>query len=586
MEGRGLRRQARILVVDDEESMRYLLETALEDEGYMVSTASGGQEALEALEFEPFDLALIDLRMPGKIDGLQLMKEARRLAPEVVIIILTAYASLESAIEAVRQGAFDYIIKPVELAQLSLAVKRALQKKEAEEEIRRLLISEKRARQLADSLAEVSRLINSILDLDKVLEMILEQVERFVPYDSASIWLISDRTATVAAARGFSGMEGVIGARLFLDEGTLNYHVLLSKRPFIVEDVRQAEGWQDDVPGCERVRAWMGVPLIVRDEVIGMLTLDKYEPGFYRQEDAELALAFANQVATAIENARLYGNIQVRVRELTLLSEVGRTVTSTLDLECILALFMENVTKGLEVEAASIALLDEEMGELVFTVAAGGGAAEVKKLRLKMGQGVAGWVAQEGRPLIVPDVQKDSRFYPGVDQITGFTTRSILCAPLKSRDRVLGVIEAMNKIGGSFDGNDLRLLESLAAFVIIAIENARLYQEQKEAASQLAIKNKELLETRDRLIKAERLAAIGQIGVTISHEINNPLTAVLGNADWLLTTQKELPPQVREALRDIYKGSIRIRDIIKKLQDIKEDRIVKYMEGIEMIELK
>lgn len=122
---------AHILIVDDEDTLRYFLRRTLEDEGYRVSTAANGQLALELLARETFDLALVDLRMAG-VDGLEVMRQFRQQSPETQIIILTAYASVPSAVEALRHGAHDYLTKPFETAELLVSVADGLARRRAE----------------------------------------------------------------------------------------------------------------------------------------------------------------------------------------------------------------------------------------------------------------------------------------------------------------------------------------------------------------------------------------------------------------------------------------------------------------------
>ena len=134
-------------------------------------------------------------------------------------------------------------------------------------------------------------------------------------------------------------------------------------------------------------------------------------------------------------------------------------------------------------EAWSLLLMDERRQELRFEVGTGERGPLVKQFRLKPGEGIAGWVAREGQACIVEDVAADARFAVHVDSATGFTTRAVLCVPLKSKGKVLGVIELLNKLDGAvFDGRDLQVVSILADYAAIAIENARLYQRAEELA--------------------------------------------------------------------------------------------------------
>ena len=172
----------------------------------------------------------------------------------------------------------------------------------------------------------------------------------------------------------------------------------------------------------------------------------------------------------------LIRNLEKRVEELAVLNEMSTSLSSTLDLDEVLTLIMERINAVLKVEAGSLLLIDEETGELVFQIALGEKAEGVKPFRLQMGQGIAGYVAQSGEPLMISDAQKDRRHYKAPDVATDFLTRSILCVPMIFKGKVIGVIEIMNKLEGDFTENDLTLLNSIATYAAIAIENARLHQ--------------------------------------------------------------------------------------------------------------
>lgn len=174
-------------------------------------------------------------------------------------------------------------------------------------------------------------------------------------------------------------------------------------------------------------------------------------------------------------------NLKERVKELNILQEIGIQINSTFRLNDLLNLIMNLSKETLEAEASSLMLLDEKTQELTFEVALGEKGDIIKKFRIPLGEGIAGWVAKIGEPLIVNDVEKDSRFAKKYDSATSFKTKSIICVPLKTQEKIIGVIEVLNKIGSeSFDENDLNLLQAIANQAAIAIENARLYQDLKE----------------------------------------------------------------------------------------------------------
>ncbi|MCX7941692.1 MAG: HD domain-containing protein [Dictyoglomaceae bacterium] len=174
-------------------------------------------------------------------------------------------------------------------------------------------------------------------------------------------------------------------------------------------------------------------------------------------------------------------NLEERIKELNILQEIGFQINSTFRLKDLLNLIMTLSKETLEAEASSLMLLDEKTQELTFEVALGEKGDVIKKFRIPIGEGIAGWVAKTGEPLIVNNVERDPRFAKKYDSATSFKTKSILCVPLKTQDKIIGVIEVLNKIGNdNFDKNDLNLLQAIANQAAIAIENARLYQDLKE----------------------------------------------------------------------------------------------------------
>ena len=167
---------------------------------------------------------------------------------------------------------------------------------------------------------------------------------------------------------------------------------------------------------------------------------------------------------------------QVPADRFESLLEVGTLLTSTLELEKILDLLVTRADKLIQCEATSLLLLDESRSALVFAVVKGTKGEELMEQRLPVGTGVAGWVAREGRPLIVGDTSVDSRFYSGYDEEIGFDTRSILAVPLRVKDRLIGVFEAVNSTRpDGFAESDVQLCTAFASFAAIAIDNARFY---------------------------------------------------------------------------------------------------------------
>jgi signal transduction histidine kinase len=213
---------------------------------------------------------------------------------------------------------------------------------------------------------------------------------------------------------------------------------------------------------------------------------------------------------------------------------------SSLDPQRVLAATLAQVNEILDVEAASLALVDRETGFITFQLAIGGGNDAVKGLRLEPGQGIVGQSIAEGRAVLVSDVEKDSRWFQGVDRVSGYQTRSLLCVPLRVKGQVIGALEVLNKRDGPFTDDDLRLVSSLGDLAAQAIENARLHDEIRRHVQNLQAAYDEV-----RKLDELKSAFIRNV----SHELRTPLALIEGYTELLLDDQMgELEPEQQKAL--------------------------------------
>ena len=208
-------------------------------------------------------------------------------------------------------------------------------------------------------------------------------------------------------------------------------------------------------------------------------------------------------------------HLERRVAVLERMGRLSRLITSTLDLHRLLSIITEAASELTNTEAASIALVQPETGELYFETASGPAKDTVKRYTIPLEGSVAGWVFTHNQPVMIRDAQNDPRHFPVIDKQTGFQTRSLLEAPLNVRGETIGVIMAVNyQQEGDFMDEDLQTLTALASHAAIAIENARLFEAQKDAVSALETANLRL-EEMDRLKSSF-------IGV-ITHELRTPV---------------------------------------------------------------
>ncbi|HXV42452.1 MAG TPA: GAF domain-containing protein [Anaerolineae bacterium] len=409
---------------------------------------------------------------------------------------------------------------------------------------------------------EVSQAATSILNLDVMLRTVVQAIRRSFGFYNVSIHLYNQATHWVELrARDtldrYSLSAPIPHVTHKLRQGLIGWSAATNKT-ILANDVAQDPRYIGNKSNKE-VRAELCVPITLGIKTIGVLDIQSTQLEAFDKYHVSALETLADQLAIAIENARLYDEINPRLKELKSLNELGQAITSTLDLQKTLTLITDHTTRLMNVAAASVVLRDDEAGEVWFAAASGEGSEAVIGLHMALGQGLAGWVAEKGEPVIVPDVYADTRFFPDMDRNSGFTTQSILCVPLQTKGHTIGAIEVMNKKSGVFDKEDLVLLQALAAPAAAAIENAQLYEDQSHTIKRLA-------ETQRQLIQSAKLAGVGELAAGIAHEINNPLTTIIGLASLLLDTSVPTAERERhEDLRMINQEARRARDIVRGL---------------------
>ncbi|MDH4101115.1 MAG: GAF domain-containing protein [Nitrospirota bacterium] len=186
------------------------------------------------------------------------------------------------------------------------------------------------------------------------------------------------------------------------------------------------------------------------------------------------------------------------MEQLLKVMELSKVLNSTLEQEEVYHRAIQVATDLMRCEVGSLLLYDKDAGELFFHVALGEKGEAVKAIRLKMGEGIAGWVARNRTPAVVNDTSQDPRFFSKADSHSGFVTRNVICVPILRKGRLLGVLQAINRHDGTlFNKDDVALFSSLADQVAIALENAALYAELRETFISTAEAMAEAIEMRD-----------------------------------------------------------------------------------------
>ncbi|MBM4121174.1 MAG: GAF domain-containing protein [Nitrospira sp.] len=350
-------------------------------------------------------------------------------------------------------------------------------------------------------LEEVSEILNSSLDEHEALQRAIEAATNLVDAEAGALLLLTGDGGALVFDVAVGEKNALLkGVRIEYGEGIAGL-VAKTGQPIIVNDAQHDSRVASEVDRHTgfTTRTILAVPVRARNRTLGVVeAVNKRGGKLFSNWDLVEFGSLANQVAIALENVRLFRSHQEKITRLGKLQEVSRVLNSSLNQAEIRKRAIEAITFIMEAEAGSMLLLDEAAQELYFEVALGEKGEGVRQIRLKVGQGIAGYVAKTGQPEVINDCYSDPRFNPEADKKSGFRTRNMVCVPIKAKDKLLGVLQAINKKGGGlFMEEDLQDFMSLGNQVGIAIENANLYEEINRlfegfiSASVLAIESRD-----------------------------------------------------------------------------------------------
>jgi signal transduction histidine kinase/DNA-binding NarL/FixJ family response regulator len=301
----------KILIVEDESIVALDLRYRLDNLGYEVADiAASGEEAIEkTAELAP-DLILMDIQLAGEMDGVEAAAQIRARWG-IPVIYITAYAGEETVKRAKVTQPLGYLVKPFDDRDLHTTIEIALYRHRAE-------IAESKERALAEALRASSAALNSTLDLEEVLDLILINLEQVVAYGESVIFMAEGDEMRSVRERGYDkwGLtDWVLALKWSFRDFPHIQRMWESRKPILIDDVTTEPDWVE-VKELSWQRSVIAVPICKDRQVLGFIGLSSAEPGFYVEQDTERLSAFADQVAIALTNARLYQTIQRQVIEL------------------------------------------------------------------------------------------------------------------------------------------------------------------------------------------------------------------------------------------------------------------------------
>ena len=329
--------------------------------------------------------------------------------------------------------------------------------------------------QEAETLRQAGAIVASTLKEEEAIKLIMEQLARVVPCDSASVQILHDGYLEIVGGFGWPDTRQVIGLRFPVPGDNPNTQVVQESQPVLLGNASQLYPVFQEQPHAH-IRSWLGVPLVLHDQVKGMLAMDSAQVNYFTPDQARLASAFADQVAIVMENARLYQEARQAAERRAILHRVSQEiVTANFEPEQIYTAIHRAAGQLMPTEAFIITLVaaDPSQAEAVYMIDKNG---RLPRQSFPKEQGLTGRVLALGKTISIPDIDQENHL-AGQHVGSHEHTRSILALPLRSGDRLIGMISAQSYQPNAYSSEDQYLLEMLAATAAIAIENSRLLKE-------------------------------------------------------------------------------------------------------------
>ncbi len=415
------------------------------------------------------------------------------------------------------------------------------------------------------AMLRISMALPEYPNLEDLLDYISREIKELLGTEGALVILVDEERGELfykGAAYDDSATQRRVKEIRFPVDKSVAGKVIRTGEAIIVLDTSREPSF---FPGVDKIlgyhtRNLLEVPLRSGDRIIGTLCARNKKEGIFEESDMELLNTIAGTVVLSIENARFSEEIINAYKTNEALLRISTALPEYPDLGELLDFVSDEVKRLMDSEGALVTLLDEENRELFFIGAAYDDMAtqkRVKEVRFPLDKLIAGQVIKTGKPMIIHDTQKDLSIHRDRDKILGYQTRNLLLVPLKSKDRIIGCLCAINKKKGGFDQGNMEFLSLVAATVELSIENARFSEEVKKAYREVSSLNR----AKDKVINH------------LSHELKTPISVLSGSLSIIAKKLALLPNKNWE--NTLVRGERnlgRIIEIQNQVEDIMRGR--------------
>ncbi len=349
----------------------------------------------------------------------------------------------------------------------------------------RLFEAEQHRREIADALSEMAKQVSATLDVRRISDILLDQIAKLLPYRSASVQLIKQGKRSIIGGRNIhledTTQEGVAILWRPVQEDPLLRRMVETRQPIVIPDTYKHPDWTV-AKDTEHVHSWIGCPLVAGEDVLGILTLDSEQANAYDEETAKLVSAFASQAAIAMQNARLFEDVEQRSKELALINRVVSTVALSLNISEALQTTISEIADSIPgIGRALATILDAERKELhVIAEYQKIKAPSIKLQVIPVSENSnSAYVIKNKKPCVVHDVQTNPSIVPQMQAMFRETgVYSIAIFPVISNEEVIGTVNFdIISPTESLTSDQVRLIETILTQASIAIQNARLFEQ-------------------------------------------------------------------------------------------------------------